>query len=95
VENILKKGKQLALFVQTYIPNSSQGAVPQFLLHGTENTTMSLGFEKVESDYDEKLNILSEVYLVDTQNVLPGDYRLIVKSSDSQDEKSVEIKVIF
>jgi len=95
VENILKKGKQLALFVQTYVPNTSQDLIPQFLLQSSENTTVSLAFEKIESDYDEKLNILSEVHLIDLQNVLPGDYRLVVKNSANQGEMSVEIKVIY
>lgn len=95
VENILKKGRQLSLFVQTYTPNLLQDLAPQFLLQSSENTIVPLAFEKIESDYDEKLNILSEVYLIDLQNVLPGDYRLIVKNLDSLGEKSVEIKVTF
>ena len=94
VEDVFKKGRKIALFLQIYTPRDIQYFSPQFSLHRDENTTLNLPSEKIESFFDEKLKVLNEVYLLDFQDVPSGDYQLDIKSSDGQIEKEVGIKII-
>jgi len=94
VENVFKEGRKVALFLQIYSPKEMQDFTLQFSIHRDENTILPLPSKKIESLFDEESKILSEVYLLDFQDIHPGDYQIKVKSPDGQIEKRIEIKII-
>lgn len=75
-------------------PRDVKGPALQFFLQNDRNTPLNLSSEKMESYFDKKLKILSEVYVLDFQDIPPADYKLKIKSSDGRIEKTVEIKAI-
>ena len=94
VENIIKQGRRIALLLQICNPRDVKGPALQFFLQNDRNTPLNLSSEKMESYFDKKLKILSEVYVLDFQDIPPADYKLKIKSSDGRIEKTVEIKAI-
>jgi VWFA-related protein len=91
---VINKREKVALFLQTYNPQKIKEFSFEFFLSRDENVTVNLPTEKIESLMDQESKILNEVYLLDFQQVFPGDYQLYVKSSDDRIEKTIEIKII-
>jgi hypothetical protein len=94
VEEVINKREKVALFLQIYNPKKIKEFSFEFSLSRDENLTLNIPTEKIESLMEKKSKILNEVYLLDFQQVFPGDYQLCVKSSDDRIEKRIEIKVI-
>ena len=94
VEEVINKREKVALFLQIYNPKKIKEFSFEFSLSRDENLTLNIPTEKIGSLMDKKSKILNEVYLLDFQQVFPGDYQLCVKSSDDRIEKRIEIKVI-
>jgi len=91
---VINKGEKVALFLQIYDPEKIKEFSFEFSLFGDENFTLNIPADKIESLMDKESKILNEVYLLDLEQVFPGDYQLCVKSSDGRIEKRIEIKVI-
>jgi len=94
VENVFSKRRKIALFLQTYSPKEVQDFAFRFSLQDNENTTLNLDAEKIESFFDKELKVLSEVYLLDFQDIPQGDYQLRINSSEGNLEKSTKVKII-
>ena len=94
VENVFNKGRKIALFLQTYSPEEVHDFVFQLSLGNNEDTTLNLDAEKIDSFFDKELKVLSEVYLLDFQDISPGDYNLRINSSDGNLEKGIGVKII-
>lgn len=94
VGNVFKKGRKVALFLQIYSPIKIEDFTFQFTLHKGENSILDLPYEKIDSQFDKESRILNEVYLLDLDEIPPGDYQLKIKSLDSKIEKATDIKVI-
>ena len=94
LENVFRKKGNVGLFLQVRNPQNIQDFSFQFSLRAEEKAALSLLSEKIDSLFDRNSKILSEVYLLDFQDVPSGDYQLWIKSSDGQIEKGVAIKII-
>lgn len=94
VGNVFKKGRKVALFLQIYSPREIKDFPLQFYLCRDENKILNLPYEKIESQFDNESKISNEVYLLDFDEIPPGDYQLEIEASDYQVEKRVKIKVI-
>lgn len=94
VENVFNKRENVALYLQVYCPKQAQDSSPQFALSKDEKVTLNLPAEKIESFFDKKSKILNEVYLLDFQDILPGDYKLEIKSSEKHIKKEIELKIV-
>jgi VWFA-related protein len=93
-ENVFNKREKVALYLQAYCPKQAQDFSPEFNLSKDEEVTLKLPAEKVESFFDGKSKILNEVYLLDFQDILPGDYKLEIKSSEKHKKKEIELKIV-
>jgi len=93
-ENVFRTGRKIALFLQTYIPRGRMNFPLEFYLQNDENITVNLSSEKVESFYDSKSKVLNEVYLLNFQEVPPGEYQVKLESSDRKIKRQIGIKVI-
>jgi len=94
VEDVIKKSENVALFLQIYNPKEIKEFPLQFSLFKDGNFILDLPYQKIESYFDKEPKILNDVYLLDFQDVTPGDYQLKVKLPESQVERKIEIKVI-
>jgi len=94
VENVFNKRENVALYLQVHCPKRTQDFSPEFTLSKDEEITLNLPAEKIESFFDKKSKILNGVYLLDFQELLPGDYRLEIKSSAGHVKKEMEIKIV-
>jgi len=94
VENVFKERSKVALFVQIYCPKENKDFSLQFSLSEEDKMTTNLPFHKIESFFDKKLKVLSEVYLLDFQDVQPGDYQLMIGNSEKHLGKKMEVKII-
>ena len=94
VENVFNKRENVALYIQVYSPKQTQDFSPQFTLSKDEEVTLNLAAKKIESFFDRKSKILNEVYLLDFQDILPGDYKLEIKSSEKHIKKEMELKIV-
>jgi hypothetical protein len=84
----------VALYLQVYRPKQAQDYSPQFTLYKDEKVTLNLPSEKIDSSFDKKSKILNEVYLLDFQDILPGDYKLEIKSSEKHKKREIELKIV-
>ncbi len=94
VENVYNKREKVALYLQVYCPKQAQDFFLKFTLSRGEKVTLNLPSEKIESFFDKKSKILNEVYLLNFQDILPGDYKLEIKSSGEHVKKEMEIKIV-
>jgi VWFA-related protein len=94
MENVFNKERNIALLLQTYSPKKVQDFAFQFSLERDENTTLNIDAEKIESFFDKELKVLSEVYLLDFQDVPQGEYQLRINSSEGNLERIVGVKII-
>ena len=94
VENVFRMGKKIALFLQIYIPRRRMNFSLKFYLQDDENMIVNLPFEKIESLFDGKSKVLNEVYLLDFQDVPPGEYQVKLESSDKKIKKQIGIEII-
>jgi len=92
--DVINKREKVALFLQIYNPEKIKEFSFEFSLLGDENLTLNIPTEKIESLMDKELKILNEVYLLDFEQVFPGDYQLCLKPSDGRIEKRIDIKII-
>ena len=90
----INKSEKVALFLQICNPKKIKEFSFELFPSRDENTTVNLPAEKIESLMDKESKILNEVYLLDFQQVFPGDYQLCIKSSDGRIEKRIEIKIV-
>jgi len=93
-EDVIKKSENVALFLQIYNPKEIKEFPLQFSLFKDGNFILDAPYQKIESYFDKKSKILNDVYLLDFQNIPPGDYQLKVRPSESQAEKEIKIKII-
>lgn len=94
VENRFKPERDVALFVQMIAPHEGQDVNLHFALYTEENKFINLTSVKIESFFDKKSKILSEVYLLDFKNAPGGNYTLKIDSGDDVIEKTVSIEII-
>ena len=94
VENVFNKREKVALYLQVYCRKQTQDFSPEFTLSKDEDVTLNLAAEKIESFFDKRSKILNEVYLLDFQNILPGDYKLEMKSSEKHKKNEIELKIV-
>jgi len=94
VENVFNKRENVALYLQAYCPKQTQDFSPKFTLSKDEKVTLKLPSKKIDSFFDERSKILNEVYLLDFQDILPGDYKLEIKSSEKHIKKEIELKIV-
>lgn len=94
VENACGKVSDAGLYLQIYNPKKNQDFSLQFTLLKDEETVFNVPFEKIESFFDKKLRILNEVYLLNFDEIPPGDYQFKIISPDKKIEKAIEIKII-
>lgn len=92
--DVISKREKVALFLQIYNPEKIKEFSFEFSPSRDENLTLNIPAEKIESLMDKDSKILNEVYLLDFEQVFPGDYQLCIKSSDDRIEKRIEIKII-
>ncbi|NIO49743.1 MAG: VWA domain-containing protein [Candidatus Aminicenantes bacterium] len=67
---------------------------PEFALLKDEEASLNLPAVKIESFFDGKSKILNEVYLLDFQDIIPGDYKLEIKPSAENIKKEIELKIV-
>ena len=94
VKNVFSKRENVALYLQVYCPKQTQGFSPKFTLSKDEKVTLNLPSEKIDSFFDKKSKVLNEVYLLDFQDILPGDYKLEMKSDEKHIKKEIELKIV-
>ncbi|MFB0565550.1 MAG: VWA domain-containing protein [Candidatus Aminicenantaceae bacterium] len=94
VENILNEGRKMALLLQICSPKEIKNFDLRFSLQDDKNAPLQLPFEEIESFFDKKLRILSEVNLLDFKDISPGNYHLRIESLDRKIIKQIEIKII-
>ncbi|MFQ6109560.1 MAG: hypothetical protein ACE5L7_08420, partial [Candidatus Aminicenantales bacterium] len=94
VENVFREGKEIALFLQIFTPQKAEDVPLQFILLQDENATFPVASEQIETLLDRKSKILNAVYILDFDEVPPGDYKLRIKSSEIPNEQEIGIKII-
>ena len=94
VGNVFKKTEEVALFLQVYAPDEIEECSLQFSISQDEKKPQNVPSQKIESYFDKKSKILNQVYRLDLHDIIPGEYRMKIQSSDSHIEKEVEIKII-
>ncbi|MEW6455142.1 MAG: VWA domain-containing protein [Acidobacteriota bacterium] len=91
--NEIKEGENIALFLQIYNPDDIEDSFLKFSLYKDENFISNLKFQRIESFFNKKMNILNEVYIFDLQDILPGDYQLKINFPEKIEKKIIGIKV--
>jgi len=94
VENIFSEKGKTALFLQVSSPKVIKDFAFRFSLQDDKSESLGLTFEKIESYFDKYLKISNEIYLLDFQNIPPGNYQLRIESLDRKITKQIKIKII-
>lgn len=94
VENELKEGSQLALFLQIYNPDKLKDFPFEFPLYKEEKLISNVPFEKVESYFGRESKILNEIFLLNFNGISADQYKLTIHSPQIPIEKAIEIKIL-
>ena len=95
-EEKIKKGKNLATFIQIFVPDKKLINEPEFYISNNSNR-MKILSRLIEKNYNRKTRCYSYIYLLQIEKFPPGNYTLTIRiadqSSKEMEEKSIKIKI--
>jgi len=84
---------RLGLFLQIFTSKDRSTPPLEFYLVENGKEGLSLAAQKVESFYDKKTGILSDVYLLTLPAIPPGNYKVTIKAPDGL-TKTMDLKIV-
>jgi hypothetical protein len=92
-DNTFMGNTRLGLFLQIFTSKDRSTPPLEFYLVENGKEGLSLAAQKVESFYDKKTGILSDVYLLTLPAIPPGNYKVTIKAPDGL-TKTMDLKIV-